>query len=103
MNMKNNEKDIDKNFEKLEIVVYNAIVKINELKDINKKITGEINELKRLYALSEKKAERLKQDLEKLKASGQEAWQVREQDVKNRLKNLSAKLSVFEKRYSIEN
>ena len=94
--MNNNENDLNKNFEILEAVVYNAIAKINELKNTNKKITGEINELKRLYALSEKKAERLNQNLDELKAAGQEAWQSREQDVKNRLKNLSAKLSAFE-------
>lgn len=95
--MNNNENDLNKNFEILEAIVYNTVAKINELKNINKKITGEINELKRLYALSEKKAERLIRNLNELKASSQEAWQSREQDVKNRLKNLSAKLSAFEK------
>ena len=96
-------KDIEKNFENLEVVVYNAIDKIKQLKQINKNLKGEASELKRLYALSEKKAERLKQELVMVRSSDKEPWQVREKDIKQRLEKLLIKLSAFEKSYTNEN
>ena len=98
-NVKNNEKC----FEKLEKSVYNAIDKIKKLKNNNKKLKGEIGELKRLYALSEKKAKRLKQELARVKSSDLETWQVKEKDIKQKLKNLSMKLSAFERSFTGDN
>ena len=104
------EKNIEKDFEKLEALVYNAIAKINELKKINSELkqantnlTGEINELKRLQALGEKKTDRLKQELDELKSNGHNAWKMKEKDIKNRLLNLSAKLLAFENNYNTKN
>ena len=96
-------KDIEKNFENLEAVVYIAIDKIKQLKQINKNLKVEVSELKRLYALSEKKAERLKQELVMVRSSDKEPWQVREKDIKQRLEKLLIKLSAFEKSYTNEN
>lgn len=97
-NIKNNEKI----FEKLEAVVYNAVDKINDLKKINKELKGEINELKRLLALSEKKADRLKQEVDGFKTANRKSWQIREKDIKSRLENLSVKLSAFERSCDVD-
>jgi len=101
--MDNSAKNIEKSFEKLEAVVYNTVAKINSLKRINKDLKGKVNELKRLKALSEKKAERLKQELDEVRLSDQQSWREKEKDIKNRLKNLSVKISAFERNYSIDN
>jgi len=93
----------EKHFKRLETLVYNSVAKIKELKEINERLKGEVNELKRLGALSEKKAERMKIKLDEIKANGKSAWQVKELSIKNRLKNLSAKLSAFEKNYHADN
>jgi len=100
--MDNSAKNIEKSFEKLEAVVYNTVAKINSLKRINKDLKGKVNELKRLKALSEKKAERLKQELDEVRLSDQQSWREKEKDIKNRLKNLSVKISAFERNYSID-
>ncbi len=100
--MDNSAKNIEKSFEKLEAVVYNTAAKINSLKRINQDLKGKVNELKRLKALSEKKAERLKRELDGVRLSDQQSWREKEKDIKNRLKNLSVKISAFEKNYSID-
>ncbi|NLI15048.1 MAG: hypothetical protein GX409_02055 [candidate division Zixibacteria bacterium] len=71
--------------------------KITELKAANRKLREEVNELKRLLALNEKKAERLKEELASLKSAGEQQWQARERIVKERLMRLSAKLAAFER------
>jgi len=100
--MDDSARNVEKNFDKLEAVVYNTVAKINSLKRINKNLKGEVNELKRLKALSEKKAERLKQELGKVSLTDQQLLQEKEKDIKKRLKSLSAKISVFEKNYAID-
>jgi len=100
--MDDSAKNVEKNFDKLEAVVYNTVAKINSLKRINKNLKGEVNELKRLKALSEKKAERLKQELGKVSLTDQQLLQEKEKDIKKRLKSLSAKISVFEKNYTMD-
>ena len=94
--------NIDGGFKRLETVINAAADKIIELKKTNKEIKSEINELKRLLALSEKKAERLKRDLDELKSDGQLSWKSREKDIKEKLSRLSAKISAFESNYSVE-
>ena len=100
--MNSNFTNIGTSFQKLEVVAQDAIEKIGELKKVNNELRGEVNELKRLLALSEKKAERLKREVDELKNNGQQAWQTKEKDIKNRLLRLSAKISAFEKDYSSE-
>ena len=100
--MDDSAKNVEKYFDKLEAVVYNTVAKINSLKRINKNLKGEVNELKRLKALSEKKAERLKQELGKASLTDQQLLQEKEKDIKKRLKSLSAKISVFEKNYTMD-
>jgi len=83
-------------------VVFAAVSKIESLKETNNSLRGEINELKRLLALSEKKAERLRAELDESKNNGQQSWQNREKDIKSRLLKLSAKISAFENNFSMK-
>jgi len=94
--------DIETNFDKLKEVAKTAIAKIAKLKNDNRELKTEVNELKRLLALSEKKAERMKQELDRINSSDEKTWQIKEKDIKQKLLTLSAKLSAFEKSYSIE-
>lgn len=94
--------NIEGSIQKLEKVVLNSVTKIDELKQINNQLRAEINELKRLLALSEKKAERLRGELDEYKNNGQQSWQNKEKDIKNRLLRLSAKISAFENNYSMK-
>lgn len=71
--------------------------KITELKTANKKLREEVNELKRLLALNEKKAERLKDELASYHSAGEQQWQARERIIKERLTRLSIKIAAFEK------
>ncbi len=71
--------------------------KITELKTANKKLRDEVNELKRLLALNEKKAERLKDELASYNSAGEQQWQARERIIKERLTRLSIKIAAFEK------
>jgi cell division protein FtsB len=100
--MNSSMQNIESNFDKLKAVVDSAIAKIAKLKDNNKELKAEANELKRLLALSEKKAERMKQELDRLNSSDEKTWQIKEKDIKQKLLTLSAKLSAFEKSYSVE-
>lgn len=94
--------DIETNFDKLKEVANSAIAKIAKLKSDNRELKAEVNELKRLLALSEKKAERMKQELNRINSTDEKSWQIKEKDIKQKLLTLSAKLSAFEKSYSIE-
>jgi len=94
--------NIETKFDKLKEVVNSAITKIAKLKQDNRELKAEVNELKRLLALSEKKAERMKQELERINSSDEKTWQTKEKDIKQKLLTLSAKLSAFEKSYSVE-
>jgi len=100
--MDTRKENIDGSIQKLEAVVLSAVSEIGQLKEINDKLRAEINELKRLLALSEKKAERIRMELEDIKNNGQQSWQNREKDIKNRLLRLSAKISAFENNYSMK-
>jgi len=100
--MDGKEEKIMENFDKLEKVAYSAVKTIEGLKSTNKELRDEVNELKRLLALSEKKAERLKQEVDELKSNGEQSWKTKEKDIKNRLVQLSAKISAFEKSYTYE-
>lgn len=71
--------------------------KISELKAANKKLREEVNELKRLLALNEKKAERLKDELASYNSAGEQQWQAKERIIKERLMRLSIKIAAFEK------
>jgi len=71
--------------------------KISELKAANKKLREEVNELKRLLALNEKKAERLKDELASYNSAGEQQWQAEERIIKERLMRLSIKIAAFEK------
>jgi predicted RNase H-like nuclease (RuvC/YqgF family) len=71
--------------------------KISELKTANKKLRDEVNELRRLLALNEKKAERLKEELASFNSAGEQEWQARERIIKERLMRLSIKIAAFEK------
>jgi chromosome segregation ATPase len=71
--------------------------KIAELKSANKKLREEVNELKRLLALNEKKAERLKDELADYNSAGEQEWQARERIIKERLRRLTIKIAAFEK------
>ena len=77
--------------------------KLNRLKLDNKKLKDEVNELRRLLALSEKKAERLKEELTRLNSAGEQDWQIRERTIKGRLGQLAAKVAAFERIHSQEN
>jgi chromosome segregation ATPase len=101
--MDTNTKKSYKDFEKLEALVYNAIAKLKELKKVNDGLRNEIGELRRLHALSEKKAERLKGELAQNKAADPETWQIKEKNIKQRLQKLKAKLSAFEKSCTSDN
>ena len=70
--------------------------KITELKSENKKLREEVNELKRLLALGEKKSERLNVQLNRLTSAGEQAWQAKERKIKERIKRLAAKVTAFE-------
>lgn len=94
--MSTDRQNIEIGFNKLEAVAKAAAAKINSLKQNNKELKGEVNELKRLLALSEKKAERIKLELDELKSNGKQDWRLREKDIKERLVRLSAKISAFE-------
>lgn len=87
---------------KLEVAVQHASVKIRELKKMNKVLKGEINELRRIQALNEKKTQRLSRELDKVGNGGSESWQACQKDIRRRLLALSAKLSAFEKTQSVE-
>ncbi len=100
--MDTTKENIDGSIQKLETIVLSAVSEIGELKENNNKLRSEINELKRLLALSEKKAERLRGELDEMKNNGQQSWQNREKDIKNRLVRLSAKISAFENNYSMK-
>lgn len=89
-------------FEKLEMAVYAATDRIGELKKANRELKSEVNELKRLLALSEKKADRLSREVSKLNSDGKRSWKSKEQDIKNKLARLSAKISAFENSYSMK-
>ena len=86
--------NIETGFQVLETAVMGAVNKIDSLKQINRDLKSEVNELKRLLALSEKKAERLKQELDEL--NGQQSWRLKEKNIKDQLIRLSAKISAFE-------
>ncbi len=86
--------------ESLEAMVRVATAKISELKELNKKLKEEANEYKRLLALSEKKAERLNQELESRFNKGYEDWRDKERQIKDRIMMLAAKVAAFEKAYS---
>jgi|GEM_PF-1908662 len=97
------DQSIDQNsnaLESLEAMVRIATAKITELKETNKRLKDEANEFKRLLALSEKKAERLNQELESRFNKGYEDWRARERQIKDRIMMLVAKLAAFEKVYS---
>jgi predicted RNase H-like nuclease (RuvC/YqgF family) len=94
--MRTDRQNIEIGFNKLEAVAKAAAAKIDSLKQNNKELKGEVNELKRLLALSEKKAERIKLELDELKSNGKQDWRLREKDIKERLVRLSAKISAFE-------
>jgi hypothetical protein len=81
----------------LDIAVKTTADKIIELKTANKKLRDELNELKRLLALSEKKAERLKDELANFNSVGEQQWQAKERIIKDRLMRLAAKVAAFEK------
>ncbi len=100
--MSDGAQNIEESFEKLETVVSAAADKIIKLKRKNKELKGEANELKRLLALSEKKADRLKQELKRAVLNDEKSWRIREEDIKHKLVQLSAKLSAFEKSYTME-
>lgn len=100
--MNGNVQNITENFEKLEKAAYSAVKTIEGLKKNNKELKDEVNELKRLLALSEKKAERMKQELEQHKSNGEPSWKSKEKGIKDKLVQLSAKISAFEKNYSNE-
>jgi chromosome segregation ATPase len=91
----------DNTFKILETAIMGAVNKIDSLKQINKDLKSEVNELKRLLALSEKKAERLKLELDELKSNGQQNWRVKEKNIKDHLVRLSAKISAFENSQSL--
>ncbi|MCP4581744.1 MAG: hypothetical protein GY839_08995 [candidate division Zixibacteria bacterium] len=92
--------NFEMNFEKLTAAVFSSVDKIADLKQKNRELKSEVNELKRLLALNEKKAARMKVDLDKVKQADEKSWQTKEKDIKKKLLNLSAKLSAFEKSYS---
>ena len=94
--------NFETSFEKLELAVNSAVDKVTGLKQKNRELISEVNELKRLLALSEKKAGRMKQELEDIKQAGEKSWQTKEKDIKKKLLSLSAKLTAFEKSYNIE-
>jgi chromosome segregation ATPase len=71
--------------------------KISELKSANKKLREEVNELRRLLALNEKKAERLKDELANYNSAGEQEWQAKERIIKERLRRLTIKIAAFEK------
>lgn len=71
--------------------------KISDLKAANKKLRDEVNELRRLLALNEKKAERLKDELANFNSAGEQQWQARERIIKERLTRLSTKIAAFVK------
>ena len=96
-------KEFEKSFENLEAMVYNAVAKINDLRKINKDLKAEVTELKRLQALSEKKAGRLQARLDEVKTTDKKTWELKQEDIKSRLKSLSAKLSAFERSYLSDN
>jgi chromosome segregation ATPase len=81
----------------LDVAIKASADKLIELKIVNKKLRDEVNELKRLLALSEKKAERLKEELADLNSAGEQQWQARERIIKDRIKRLTAKMAAFEK------
>jgi hypothetical protein len=87
---------------KLERAVYDAASKLTELKLANKKLKDEVNELRRLLALNEKKADRLKNELLQLNSANEQDWQVRERKIRERLRQLATKVAAFEKIHSIE-
>jgi chromosome segregation ATPase len=84
----------------LEKYISGAVAKMAEHKTAIRKLNSEINELKRLHALSEKKADRLKRELDEARSNNEKSWRGRESDIKRRLVQLSAKLSAFEKSYT---
>jgi chromosome segregation ATPase len=94
--------NIESGFQRLETAVSSARSKIEGLKRTNKELKSEVNELKRLLALSEKKAERMKFELDDLKSNGQQSWKAKEKDIKQRLQRLSAKIIAFENNHSFE-
>jgi predicted RNase H-like nuclease (RuvC/YqgF family) len=94
--------NFETSFEKLAAAVFSSADKIAALKRKNRELTGEVNEMKRLLALHEKKAARMQKELDKAKKADEKSWQTKEKDIKKKLMNLSAKLSAFEKSYSIE-
>jgi FtsZ-binding cell division protein ZapB len=100
--METRKQNIEGSIQKLEAVVFTAVSKIGELKKTNSELRTEINELKRLLALSEKKADRLRGELDEFKNNGQHSWQNREKDIKDRLLRLSAKISAFENNFSVK-
>jgi hypothetical protein len=87
---------------KLDGAVYEAAGKITELKLANKKLKDDANELKRLLALSEKKAERLKEELALLNSTSEQDWQVKERTIKERLRQLATKVAAFERIHTLE-
>jgi hypothetical protein len=87
---------------KLDGAICAAAGKLTELKLANKKLKDEANEFKRLLALSEKKAERLRDELAQLNSVSEQDWQVRERTIKERLGQLATKVAAFERIHSIE-
>ena len=100
--MGENMQNIKTGFQLLESAVKDTVGKIENLKQVNRDLKSEVNELKRLLALSEKKAERLRQELDEAKSNGQQNWRVKEKNIKDQLIRLSAKISAFENNHTIE-
>jgi len=98
--MEENDGKFQDGFIELEKTISAAVAKIAKYKTAIQKLNSEINELKRLHALCEKKADRLKQELDEARANNEKSWRDRQANIKRRLVQLSAKLSAFEKNHT---
>lgn len=100
--MGNNKNSIGEGFERLNKAVRASVNKLTKLKAENKGLKEEVNELRRLLAINEKKTQRLKNELQHATSADEKSWQIRERTIKQRLKRLATKLSAFEQSYILE-
>lgn len=100
--MENDRQSFGEGLERLNKAVQASVNKLTVLKAENKDLREEVNELRRLLAISEKKAQRLKEELKQVTSADEKSWQIRERTIKQRLKRLATKLSAFEQSYILE-
>jgi FtsZ-binding cell division protein ZapB len=94
--MENDRQSFGGGLERLNKAVQASVNRLMVLRAENKELKEEANELRRLLAISERKAQRLKGEIHQVTLADEKSWQVRERTIKQRLKRLATKLSAFE-------